>query len=84
MYTAINVLCYFMQIRFIAVDLILDCQKKTQPFTEKELELMKYFIIYNMKNEKASVKQNNLSFVKKVCIYKNNYECTHISILFFA
>lgn len=66
-----------MQIRFIAVNLILDSQKKTQPFNEEELELMKYFIIYNIKNEKTSVKQNNLSSIKKVCIHKNNYECTH-------
>lgn len=53
----------------MAVKLILDCQKKTQPFTDKELELMKYFIIYNNKNEKASIKHTNLSFIKKVCTY---------------
>lgn len=57
----------------MALHLILDCQKKTQPLTDKELELMKYFITYNMKNEKPSIKQKNLSFVKKVCIYIKNY-----------
>ncbi|KAE9528149.1 hypothetical protein AGLY_012571 [Aphis glycines] len=59
------------KIRFIAVNLILECQKKTQPFTDKELELMKYFIIYNIKTEKASVRQTNLSFVKKTLIRMN-------------
>jgi hypothetical protein len=52
----------------MAVNLILDCQKKTQPFIKMELELMKYFITYNMKNEKPSIKETNLSLVKKVCI----------------
>lgn len=56
----------------MALHLILDSQKKTQPFTDKELELMKYFITYNIKTEKPSAKQKNLSFVKKVCVYKNN------------
>lgn len=51
----------------MAVNLILDCPKKTQLFTEKELELLKYFIIYNNKNEKASVRHTHLGFVKKVC-----------------
>lgn len=63
-----------IQIRFIAVNLILDCPKKTQPFTEKELELMKYFIMYNTKNEKPSVKQTSLSFITKVC---NGYNFKH-------
>lgn len=58
----------------MAVKLILDCHKKTQLLTDKDLELMKYFIMYNNKNEKASIKQTNLSFIKKVCSYKNNYE----------
>lgn len=56
----------------MALHLILDSQKKTQPFSDRELELMKYFIIYNIKTEKASVKQQNLSFVKKVGFYKKN------------
>lgn len=54
----------------MAVNLILDCQKKTQLFTEKELELMKYFIMYNDKNEKASVRYKHLGFVKKVSNFK--------------
>lgn len=51
---------------------MLDCQKKTQIFTEQELELVKYFITYNFKHEKASIKQTNLSFVKKVGTFRNS------------
>ncbi|VVC29565.1 Armadillo-type fold,Domain of unknown function DUF2428, death-receptor-like,Armadillo-like helical [Cinara cedri] len=54
--------------RFSAVHLILDCHKKTQPFTENELELIKYFITYNIKHEKPSIKQTNLSFIKKTLL----------------
>lgn len=53
----------------MALHIILDCQKKTQLLTDKEIELMKYFITYNIKNEKASIKQQNLSLIKKVCVY---------------
>ncbi|XP_050527383.1 thyroid adenoma-associated protein homolog isoform X2 [Daktulosphaira vitifoliae] len=56
------------EIRIIAVNLILDSHKTTKSFLKEELELMKYFIIYNVKTEEASIRQINLSLVKKLIL----------------
>ncbi|XP_050441276.1 thyroid adenoma-associated protein homolog isoform X2 [Adelges cooleyi] len=54
--------------RFIAVNLILDSHKSTQIFMKDELELMKYFITYNVKTEVSSTRQIHLSLVKKLLV----------------